>query len=67
MVDGVKSVDRAALIGMSMGASRRWVKKREVISQSLAVHPFILAADDKVVDPVGKWNCEYVIGGQQRT
>jgi hypothetical protein len=25
------------------------------------------AADDKVVDPVGTWNCEYEIGGQQRT
>jgi hypothetical protein len=25
------------------------------------------AADDKVVDPVGKWKCEYEIGGQQRT
>jgi hypothetical protein len=25
------------------------------------------AADDKVVDPVGTWKCEYEIGGQQRT
>lgn len=25
------------------------------------------AADDKVVDPVGTWKCEYKIGGQQRT
>ncbi len=25
------------------------------------------AADDKKVDPVGTWNCEYEIGGQQRT
>ena len=25
------------------------------------------AADDKAADPVGKWNCEYEIGGQQRT
>jgi hypothetical protein len=24
------------------------------------------AADDKVVDPVGTWKCEYEIGGQQR-
>ena len=24
-------------------------------------------ADDKVVDPVGTWKCEYEIGGQQRT
>ena len=25
------------------------------------------AADDKVVDPVGTWKCEYESGGQQRT
>ena len=25
------------------------------------------AADDKAVDPVGTWKCEYEIGGQQRT
>jgi hypothetical protein len=25
------------------------------------------AADEKVVDPVGTWKCEYEIGGQQRT
>src|SRR3954452_7651540 len=25
------------------------------------------AADDKVLDPVGTWKCEYEIGGQQRT
>jgi hypothetical protein len=25
------------------------------------------AADDKVVDPVGTWKCEYEIGGMQRT
>jgi hypothetical protein len=25
------------------------------------------AADDKVVDPVGTWKCEYEIGGQPRT
>ena len=24
-------------------------------------------ADDKVVDPVGTWKCEYEIGGMQRT
>ena len=24
------------------------------------------AADDKVVDPIGTWKCEYEIGGQQR-
>ena len=25
------------------------------------------AVDEKVVDPVGTWKCEYEIGGQQRT
>ena len=25
------------------------------------------AADDKVVDPLGTWKCEYEIGAQQRT
>lgn len=25
------------------------------------------AADEKAVDPVGTWKCEYEIGGQQRT
>jgi hypothetical protein len=25
------------------------------------------SAVDKAADPVGKWNCEYEIGGQQRT
>ena len=44
MVDGVKGVDRAVLIRTSMGASRRSVKKRPVLSQSLAVHPSILSA-----------------------
>ena len=43
MVDGVKGVDRAVLIRTSMGASRRSVKKRQVLSQSLAVHPSILS------------------------
>ena len=44
MVDGVKGVDRAVLIRASMAASRRSVKKRRVLSQSLAVHPSILSA-----------------------
>lgn len=44
MVEGVKGVDRAVLICRSMGASRRSVKKRQAISQSLAVHPCILSA-----------------------
>lgn len=25
------------------------------------------AVDDKAVDPIGTWKCEYEIGGQQRT
>ena len=37
MVDGVKGVHRAVLIRTSMGASRRSVKKRQTLSQSLAV------------------------------
>ena len=44
MVDGVKGVDRAVLIRTSMGSSRRSVKKRQVLSQSLAVHPSISPA-----------------------
>jgi hypothetical protein len=40
MVDGVKSAD----IRMSMGTSRRAVNRRQVLSQSLAVHPFIMSA-----------------------
>jgi hypothetical protein len=33
----------------------------------LGVHGAAGAADDKVVDPIGTWKCEYEIGGQQRT
>jgi hypothetical protein len=33
----------------------------------LGVSGLASAADDKVVDPVGTWKCEYEIGGQQRT
>ena len=33
----------------------------------LGVSGFAGAADDKAVDPVGTWKCEYEIGGQQRT
>jgi hypothetical protein len=33
----------------------------------LGVCGLLGAADDKKVDPVGTWNCEYEIGGQQRT
>jgi len=47
MVDGVKGVDRAVLIRTSMVASRRSVKKRQVLSQSLAVHPSILSLPER--------------------
>ena len=33
----------------------------------LAVCGLAGAADDKVVDPVGTWQCSYEIGGQKRT
>jgi hypothetical protein len=33
----------------------------------LGVCDFAGAVDDKAVDPVGTWKCEYEIGGQQRT
>jgi hypothetical protein len=33
----------------------------------LGVCGLAVAADDKVVDPIGTWKCEYEIGGQQRT
>ena len=33
----------------------------------LGVYGLAGAADDKAADPVGTWNCEYEIGGQQRT
>ncbi len=33
----------------------------------LGVCGLAAAADDKVVDPVGTWKCEYEIGGQPRT
>lgn len=34
---------------------------------SFAVCGLVSAADDKKVDPVGTWKCEYKIGDQQRT
>jgi hypothetical protein len=37
------------------------------IALVLGVSGLAGAADDKVVDPVGTWKCEYEIGGQQRT
>jgi hypothetical protein len=42
---------------------------KAILSLTLALGVFGLAgaADDKAADPVGKWNCEYEIGGQQRT
>jgi hypothetical protein len=33
----------------------------------LGVCGLVGAADDKAVDPIGTWKCEYEIGGQQRT
>jgi hypothetical protein len=42
---------------------------KAILSMTLALGACGLAgaADDKVADPVGTWNCEYEIGGQQRT
>jgi hypothetical protein len=42
---------------------------KAILSLTLALGVCALAgaADDKSADPVGKWNCEYEIGGQQRT
>jgi hypothetical protein len=37
------------------------------IALALGVCGLAVAADDKAADPVGTWNCEYEIGGQQRT
>ena len=37
------------------------------VAMALGVCGLAGAADDKVVDPVGTWKCEYEIGGQQRT
>ena len=34
---------------------------------SFAVCGLVSTADDKKVDPVGTWKCEYKIGDQQRT
>ncbi|WP_435008648.1 hypothetical protein P12x_005859 [Tundrisphaera lichenicola] len=38
-----------------------------ILSLTLALGLCGLAADDKAADPVGTWNCEYEIGGEQRT
>ena len=42
---------------------------KAILSMALVLGVCGLAgtADDKVVDPVGTWKCEYEIGGQQRT
>jgi hypothetical protein len=42
---------------------------KAILSMALAlgVCGLAVAADDKAADPVGTWNCEYEIGGQQRT
>jgi hypothetical protein len=37
------------------------------LALALGVYGLAGAADDKMVDPVGTWKCEYEIGGQQRT
>lgn len=37
------------------------------IALVLGVCGLAAAADDKAVDPVGTWKCEYEIGGQPRT
>jgi hypothetical protein len=42
---------------------------KAILSMALALGlcGLAAAADDKAADPVGTWNCEYEIGGQQRT
>ena len=42
---------------------------KALLSMALVLGACGLAAavDDKAADPVGTWNCEYEIGGQQRT
>jgi hypothetical protein len=42
---------------------------KAILSMALVLGACGLAstADDKVIDPVGTWKCEYEIGGQQRT
>ena len=37
------------------------------VAMALGVCGFAAAAEEKAVDPVGTWKCEYEIGGQQRT
>src|SRR5262249_26546127 len=53
VVDGAKGVDRAVLIRPSMGASRRFVKKRQRLPQSLAVRPPIVAPAPARAGPIG--------------
>src|ERR1700757_2050554 len=42
---------------------------KAIVSMALVLGACGLASpvDDKAVDPVGTWKCEYEIGGQQRT
>lgn len=42
---------------------------KAILSMALVLGVCVVAraADDKAVDPVGTWKCEYEIGGQQRT
>ena len=44
------------------------VNMKTILAAALVVGlcGFVGAADDKKVDPVGTWKCEYEIGGQQR-
>jgi hypothetical protein len=46
------------------GAIMKWILSVALV---LGLCGLAVAADDKAVDPVGKWKCEYEIGGQQRT
>jgi hypothetical protein len=54
VIDGAQGVDRAVLIRTSMGASRRFVKKRQILSQSLAVHPSIASVAAARVGVIGR-------------
>jgi hypothetical protein len=59
---------------LSMLDCVRCVRISEAIMKAILSMALVLgvcglagAADDKVVDPIGTWKCEYEIGGQQRT
>src|SRR5262249_35623239 len=46
-----------------------WFPLKAILQMALVlgVCGLASAADDKVIDPVGTWKCEYEIGGQKRT